>query len=467
MAASILAGCGQAAAPAAPAADSGSDAAEAEAEAPAAEAEAEAEAPAAEAPATGGESGKVLNIAAWNEEFKTRLTDHYPGYEVVDGTHGKIGDVTVNWLITPNENNAYQDRLDEILLGQESAAQDDKLDLFLVEADYALKYVDTEYAASVEGLGISLDETKDQYQYTKDIMTDSNGVLKGVSWQGCPGVMIYQRAIAKDVFGTDEPEEIQKLFADWAKFNESADKLKAKGYLTTASVADTWRVYQNNVSKPFVDGTTIQIDDNIKKWAEDSKDLYDRGCTTTANQWTDDWSKGFYPEGKVFCYFGPAWLIDFSMAADTEGSVAHDGGWAAIEGPQGFFWGGTWICGCEGTDNGDLVADIMRKMTMDPAIMKDIVLKDNDFVNNKPVMEELANDPSYQNKVLGGQNPLKMFCAGADKIDMSNLTAYDQGLLGDYQTSMVDWMNGNYSSYDEALEEFYKAAEVRYPELSH
>ena len=25
------------------------------------------------------EEGKVLNIYCWNEEFKSRLTDHYPG----------------------------------------------------------------------------------------------------------------------------------------------------------------------------------------------------------------------------------------------------------------------------------------------------------------------------------------------------------------------------------------------------
>ena len=27
------------------------------------------------------DEGKVLNIYCWNEEFKSRLTDHYPGYE--------------------------------------------------------------------------------------------------------------------------------------------------------------------------------------------------------------------------------------------------------------------------------------------------------------------------------------------------------------------------------------------------
>ena len=82
------------------------------------------------------DEGKVLNIYCWNEEFKSRLTDHYPGYEEVDGTHGKIGDVDVVWNITPSDDNAYQNNLDETLLKQADAAADDKIDLFLVEADY-------------------------------------------------------------------------------------------------------------------------------------------------------------------------------------------------------------------------------------------------------------------------------------------------------------------------------------------
>ena len=47
------------------------------------------------------DEGKVLNIYCWNEEFKSRLTDHYPGYTEVDATTGTLGDVTVKWNITP------------------------------------------------------------------------------------------------------------------------------------------------------------------------------------------------------------------------------------------------------------------------------------------------------------------------------------------------------------------------------
>ena len=36
--------------------------------------------------ASASDEGKVLNIYCWNEEFKSRLTDHYPGYTEVDAT---------------------------------------------------------------------------------------------------------------------------------------------------------------------------------------------------------------------------------------------------------------------------------------------------------------------------------------------------------------------------------------------
>ena len=416
--------------------------------------------------ATASDEGKVLNIYCWNEEFKSRLEDHYPGYTIVDGTTGTIGDVTVKWNITPNDDNAYQNNLDATLLKQADAAADDKIDLFLVEADYALKYVDTDYTMAVKDLGITDADLADQYQYTKDIVTDSNGVLKGVSWQGCPGVLFYNREAAKEVLGSDDPADVQEYVKDWDTFNDTAAKLKDAGYKITSSANDSYRVYSNNVTSKWVEDGKINIDDNIMKWVSDSKELYDAGETETYELWGDDWKKGFYPEGKVFCYFGPAWFVNFSMAADTEGSIGYNGGWGATPGPQGFYWGGTWICGATGTDNASLVKDIILKMTTDETIMKDIVVKDDDFVNNKPAMEAMAADTSYQSKVLGGQNPLSMYCASVEKLDLSNLSAYDQGCNEEFQNAMKNYFEGN-ASLDDALDLFYKAVVEKYPDLTY
>lgn len=162
-------------------------------------------------PGSSSDGGKVLNIYCWNNEFRDRVVALYPGYTKTDETHGTIGDVSVVWHETPNEGNAYQNNLDETLLKQESAAADDKIDMFLVEADYALKYVDTDYTMAIADLGITSEDIANQYKYTQDVVTDSNGVLKGLSWQGCPGVMFYNREAAKEIFGSDDPATVRSM----------------------------------------------------------------------------------------------------------------------------------------------------------------------------------------------------------------------------------------------------------------
>jgi hypothetical protein len=80
---------------------------------------------------------KSTTSTAGNDEFQARFEKYFVEAGLVpDG-------VTINWVITPNADNAYQNKLDEALLAQETAAADDKIDLFLIEADYALKYVNT------------------------------------------------------------------------------------------------------------------------------------------------------------------------------------------------------------------------------------------------------------------------------------------------------------------------------------
>jgi len=415
--------------------------------------------------AAAADEGKVLNIQAWNEEFKSRLTDHYPGYEEVDATHGKIGDVDVVWTITPSEGNAYQNNLDSVLPGNADAAADDKVDIFLVEADYALKYVDADVTLPLADLGITDADLADQYEYTKSIVTDSTGKLKGASWQACSAGLIYNREAAKEILGSDDPAEVQKAVADWDKYVETAKAAQAKGY-KMCSVNDTYRTYSNNVSGKWVQNGAIVIDPNLKKWVDDSKALVDAKAETTDDLWGDDWAKGKRPEGKIFCYFGPAWFFNFCLDVDDETTIANKGGWGYCEGPQGYFWGGTWICAANGTDNPSLVKDIILTMTTDKAVLKEIATADSDCVNSKSVLADLASSDDGNIALLGGQNPYAELAAGAEKIDLSNLSEYDQGCNESFQQAMKDYFMGKVT-YEDAVDAFVKSVQEKYPEVTY
>ena len=402
-------------------------------------------------------TGKVLNIHTWNDEFPHRLADHYPGFVPNDADDvtkgGKIGDVEVKFIINSSENNKYRKNLDSVLKGNTQASADDIADIFLVESDYAFNYTNTDNTVPVKALGIEKSELSDQYGYTQDILKDSKGVLKGVTWQACPGVMIYNREVAKDVFGTDDPDTIQKQFSDWDKYAAAAVNLKEKGYKITANVAETFRLFQEKTATPWIVDGNINIDNSIKNWVDMSKNFVDSGISEVGSIWDNKWSAGLYPDGKVFCYFGPDWLINYCMNSDDEASIAAKGGWGVCEGPQGFYWGGSFICAANGTDNSELVADIFRKLTVDKDIMKEIATEDKDFVNNKSVMNELSSESDYNNPILGGQNPLAQFSNSADSISITAKANDDYYLYNEnFMDAMNDYFIFFFETYDEAVD---------------
>lgn len=134
--------------------------------------------------------GKVLNIWCWNDEFQSRFNAYYPEVKEIaeDKSTTTLNDGTiVKWTINPNEGNNYQNKLDEALRAQESAAADDKIDIFLIEADYALKYVDSPYTLDVKAdIGLTDEDLAGQYKYTQEIATSADGKLKAVTWQATP-----------------------------------------------------------------------------------------------------------------------------------------------------------------------------------------------------------------------------------------------------------------------------------------
>jgi len=410
--------------------------------------------------------GKVLNIYVWNTEFQSRFKDYFEKAGLVPKG------VTVNWVITANQGSAYQDKLDATLLAQDKAKADDKIDIFLVEADYALKYVNTNYSLDViKDIGMSKADISQMFKYTKDVMTDSKGVLKGVSWQACPSGLLYRRSVAKEIFGTDDPAKVQEQLNTWDKFDAAAATLKAKGYFAVSGYDDDFRAFSDNMTAPWVDKNgKINLDPSIMKWIDQTKLYTDKGYNNKASLWSPESAAG--AAGKVFSYFGPSWFIDFCLAgwtmADAKGPKAVGNGtygdWAFCKGPQSFSWGGTWLVAAAGTDNKDLVKAIFEKLTVDKATLIQISKDTGDFTNNEAGITELAKS-DYKNAFLGGQNHYGLLLDAVKSIDRSKITPYDQGMTEKLQAAFKEYFDGKVTK-DKALENFYTAILEQYPNLT-
>ncbi len=443
------------------------------------------------------ESKNTLVIYCWNDEFKQRFEKYYPDYAgndtLKDGTK-------IEWVQVANEGNAYQTKLDEALKNQADA--DKKVDMFLIEADYATKYVNSDVSLDVKSIGITDEDLANQYTYTHEITTDSSGALKALSWQATPGLYVYRRSLAKEVLGTDDPTKVQEMLSDWTKFDEVAAKMKDAGYYMLSGFDDSYRVFSNNVSAPWVNSDNqIVIDDSIKAWVDQTKTYTDKGYNAKTSLWSKAWAAGQGPSdktwdtsdidkqlkdgditqaeydqiladmkgsaGKVFGYFYSTWGIAFTLLGNSEiTSGAKDGlygDWAVCLGPESFYWGGTWIVCANGSDNQSQVADIMKKLTCDTDIMQKITEEQSDYTNNKQAIKNIV-DGGYTFDFLGGQNHIALLAEAAEKIDASKISAYDQGLNEKFQAAMKDYFIGN-TDYDTALANFYENAIALYPTL--
>ena len=420
--------------------------------------------------AAGGEEGKIINIYVWNDEWQKKFNANYPEVKETsnDLSITYLNDGTeVHWIINPNQDGVYQQKLDEALTKQASAEADDKIDLFLAEADYILKYIDPEVdvALPIDELGISPEDVPNQYKYTQEAVTTADGKIRALSYQATPGMMVYRRSIANAVLGTDDPATVGAAVADWDKFYETADQMKAAGYYMYSGRADTYRVYSNNVSGPWVQDGNVVVDQNLMNWVNRSMEDIQSGVThNTPGQWQDEWNKDFGPDSKVFCFFLPAWGLDVCVKPNVEGTDAAQD-WAVCPAPQNFYWGGTWLIACRGTDNPEHVKDIMLKMTGDTAILRSLAEKNGEMSNDQPLMEELAQSDQFGIEMLGGQNYLGVLSSAAANISLANVSPYDQGCTEELQDAFGDYFNGKIDM-DKAKANFETAIKERYPELA-
>ena len=412
--------------------------------------------------------GKVINIYCWNDEFKG-FFDKY--YKVPDG-------YTVKWNITPSADGAYQQKLDDTLLNDANAAADDKIDIYLAEADYILKYVDSEYSKDVSEIGFKNASTI--YNYTAEAVTDSSGKQKGMSFQCCPAGLIYRRSIAKEVIGSDDPAAVQDALSSWDKFDAVAAKAKDMGYLMTGAFPATYRTFSNNTKGKWVNGNDVVVDDAIKQWIKQTKTYSDNGYTNPdAGIWDDANNNEQFKEGKVLCYFGPAWYYNFSMGnikdqkKDADGNVIDEtygerntvGDWGLVVGPQSYFWGGTWLLVGPNTDNPEIVADILDAFQSNEAILKQMVEIDSQFVNNTAINDIYAAKSDFGNEILGGQNDWAIFANGAKSISLKNATGYDQLLNEKLQDNLKDYFKGTVD-FQTAWGNYVTTINEAYPELN-
>ena len=414
-------------------------------------------------------TGKTLIIYSWNEEFQNMLKNFY--LPAVGGTVGDDGTMTlpngdkIEFVINPNDNGVYQQKLDAALGAGET------MDMFLIEADYALKYVNSDYTLPLSDVGITEEAmAAKQYPYTIDVARDANGVVKGTSWQAAPGLFLYRRSLAEKFLNVKTPEEMQEKVKDWDTFLATAREVNKVSEGATKLIpanGDVWQVVRTARTQPWVDDNmTLKVDDQVKWYFDFAKTLRDENLTAMANPWSEAWSQGVGNDS-IMGYFFSTWGIQWVMTGNSGGTKPGEGtygDWAAVSGPQPYYWGGTWLAAAKNSQNLPLVKDIMEYFTIETGSMQDYCLKSKDYVNNTEAIQNII-DAGFSFDFLGGQDHYSLFQAVTPLIDTSTMSPYDQNINIAMDTEVNAYATGE-KTFDDAIQSFKDAVVDLFPEIT-
>ena len=283
-------------------------------------------------------NNEKIYLYSWNEEFGTLLDyflQKYPEYSNL------IEYVNVG---LPGTDEAYLDAIKSNLNDSQKPVS-----MVMYEGECADQLADSRFA-SLYDLGASA-YYKDAYKFTKREAT-FGGVLKGMSPYVCPSGFIYRKDIAEEVLGTSDPKTIATLINTWEGFEDVAAKMKESGYYMLCSTGDLYRgfgvtTYDGKATSECINMADRFMSNGYLNYNDDK-------------MWSEEWDAAM--DRNVFGYFGPNWLINYSMLYFSSKE------WGFCPGPEYHHWGGSYIGISDSCPNKGLAALIIVTLCCDENI---------------------------------------------------------------------------------------------------
>jgi len=375
--------------------------------------------------------------------------------------------VKIDFTLVPND--VYQSKLKPVLQSGQGAP-----DVFTLESAYVKGYVSSGWMADLTALANGAG--KNTMQYTKDVVTDANGKVHGMSWQATPGAFFYRRSIAKEYLGTDDPVKIQAMVKDLKGFVATGEKLKvaSKGKaVLISSTGDLFQVFKSGRKTPWVVNNTLKVDPVMESLMDVAKTFHDKGYEGRQAQWSEGWfagMKGALADEKgnpveVFGYLLPTWGLHYVLKPNSksaDGKIDTAGDWAMVQGPIPYCWSGTWLTAYTKSKNKTEAMKLIEYLTTNEEFLTAWAKDTGDLVSNTKVVDAIKGD--YKEAFLGGQNHYQAFASMTGNINAKILSGFDQEIESIFQEQLTAYQNGE-KDKKTAIKDFKEGVAAQFPDL--
>ncbi len=347
-------------------------------------------------------------------------------------------------------------------------------DIFTTKTDFIKMIVDSDkyYDNLLAPPYNATNLVKNQAAYTVEVGSDTNGALKALTWQ-CPvGAIYYRRSLAKEYFGTDDPEEVSKLFSSLDGILKVARDVNAKsgGKVKLFAGYDQLRgIYNSSLEQPFVVDNTINLDPYLIEYFEMAKTFHDEKLdhqTLTSNSNLS----ALMENGETICLISATWALNFQIMPvypDTEGD------WGLASPPVPFTMGGTWMGIYPKSKNKEAAYAFVNYVFSNEDFLYKYATELGDYVSNTNVQQRIGNMTPEETKDLplfkfvDNQNVYSFFNEQlANGVRSELFSEYDftitnAGVLN----AAIDMYITGQKTLDEALDQYCDDLIAIYPNL--
>ena len=134
------------------------------------------------------------------------------------------------------------------------------------------------------------------------------------------------------------------------------------------------------------------MDENITKYLELAKTLYDEELTFNTDQWSADWYANMDGDGEnanaAVAYMGCPWFTYWCLSDTWKANTI------LVPTPVQCYWGGTGLAATTECADTELAATIMKYFTCDAEGMVAINTLNSDFVNNTDAIASIIESLS-------------------------------------------------------------------------
>ena len=174
------------------------------------------------------------------------------------------------------------------------------------------------------------------------LISNERGEIVSVQIDNTVGGYAFDRALAKEFFGTDDPTELENIFPSLNEIVSRGKEVSQKSngeIFMFSGVGDAFSAISGLfTSEPLVLDGKLNLEPTFLETYEIIAELIANRSIGPYTQWTPAWNASFTSERVIF-YAAPSWFMTFVIEPNDRESV---GRWGLMTPPGGgFSWGGT------------------------------------------------------------------------------------------------------------------------------